>query len=41
MNRSEIGVLPRPTTLADESYLDFITSFGRLAIQQMFPKVAK
>ena len=41
MNRGQIGVLPRPTTLADESYLEFVTSFRRLAIQQMFPKVAE
>ncbi|QIQ86577.1 class I SAM-dependent methyltransferase [Erythrobacter sp.] len=41
MNRGMIGVTPRPTTLADESYLEFITSFRRLAIQQMFPKVAE
>ena len=41
MNRGNIGILPRPTTLADESYLEFITSFRRLAIEQMFPKVAE
>lgn len=41
MSRGQIGVLPRPTTLADESYLEFITSFRRLAIQEMFPKVAE
>ncbi|MEM6909616.1 MAG: class I SAM-dependent methyltransferase [Pseudomonadota bacterium] len=41
MNRGAIGVTPRPTQLADESYLEFITSFRRLAIQEMFPKVAE
>ena len=41
MNRGQIGVLPRPKTLADESYLEFVTSFRRLAIQDMFPKVAE
>ena len=41
MNRGSIGVLPRPTKLEDESYLEFITSFRRLAIQEMFPKVAE
>lgn len=41
MNRGSIGITPRPTRLADESYLEFITSFRRLAIQEMFPKVAE
>ena len=41
MNRGTIGITPRPTRLADESYLEFITSFRRLAIQEMFPKVAE
>lgn len=41
MDRGSIGVLPRPTRLEDESYLDFVTSFRRLAIQQLFPKVAE
>lgn len=41
MTRGSIGVTPRPTRLADESYLEFITSFRRLAIQEMFPKVAE
>ena len=41
MNRGNIGITPRPTRLADESYLEFITSFRRLAIQEMFPKVAE
>lgn len=41
MDRGTIGVLPRPTKLADESYLEFVTSFRYLAIQEMFPKVAE
>ena len=41
MNRGQIGVTPRPTTLADDSYLEFITSFRRLAIQEMFPIVSE
>lgn len=41
MDRGNIGGLPRPTRLADESYLEFVTSFRALAIQEMFPKVAE
>ncbi len=41
MDRGQIGVLPRPTRLADESYLEFVTSFRFLAIQQLFPQVAQ
>lgn len=41
MNRGAIGVLPRPTTLADESYLEFITAFRNHVIQHMYPKVAE
>lgn len=41
MLRGNIGILPRPTRLADESYLEFLTSFRALAIQGMFPKVAE
>lgn len=37
--RSYIGVLPRPTKLADESYLDFVQSFRKILIQDMFPIV--
>lgn len=40
MSRGNIGVLPRPTRLADESYLEFVTSFRFLAIREFFPKVA-
>ncbi len=40
MDRGTIGVLPRPTKLADESYLEFVTSFRKMAIQQGFPTLA-
>ncbi len=40
MDRGTIGVLPRPTTLADESYLEFVTSFRKFAIQRGFPVMA-
>jgi ubiquinone/menaquinone biosynthesis C-methylase UbiE len=40
MDRGQIGVLPRPINLADESYLEFVTSFRKFAIQQVFPTVA-
>lgn len=39
-NRGSIGVLPRPTTLADESYLEFVTTFRRFAIQRGYPVMA-
>jgi len=41
MDRGKIGVLPRPCRLADESYLEFVTSFRYFAIREMFPKVAE
>jgi ubiquinone/menaquinone biosynthesis C-methylase UbiE len=41
MDRGNIGILPRPKRLADESYLEFVTSFRFLAIREMFPKVAE
>jgi ubiquinone/menaquinone biosynthesis C-methylase UbiE len=40
MDRGSIGVTPRPTTLADESYLEFVTSFRRFCIQRGFPVMA-
>ena len=40
MDRGSIGILPRPTTLADESYLEFVTTFRKMAIQQGFPTLA-
>ena len=41
MDRGNIGILPRPSRLADESYLEFVTSFRFLAIREIFPKVAE
>jgi ubiquinone/menaquinone biosynthesis C-methylase UbiE len=35
--RGQIGVLPRPATLADESYTDFVESFRDMALVKMFP----
>lgn len=40
MERGHIGILPRPTSLADESYLEFVTTFRKFAIQQGFPTLA-
>lgn len=39
-DRGNLGVLPRPTTLADESYLDFLTSFRNTVLTEMFPAMA-
>ena len=41
MNRGDIGLLPRPTSLEDESYLEFVTSFREFAIQKLFPIVTE
>lgn len=41
MDRGNIGILPRPKRLADESYLEFVTSFRKFAIQKVFPVVAQ
>lgn len=35
--RGSIGVLPRPSRLADESYTDFVESFRDMALVRMFP----
>ena len=40
MDRGYIGLLPRPTKLADESYLEYVQSFRKMIIQDMFPVVA-
>jgi ubiquinone/menaquinone biosynthesis C-methylase UbiE len=40
MSRGQLGYLPRPTTLADESYLDYVESVRKLLIQDMFPAFA-
>lgn len=39
--RGYVGTTPKPTTLADESYLDFVQSFRKLVIRDMFPVVAE
>ena len=41
MDRGSIGVLPRPTTLEDESYLEFVTSFRKYMIEKGFPVLAE
>jgi ubiquinone/menaquinone biosynthesis C-methylase UbiE len=40
MSRGHLGYLPRPTKLADESYLDYVESFRKMLIQDMFPAFA-
>lgn len=40
MDRGYIGLLPRPKKLADESYLQYVQSFRKMVIQEMFPIVA-
>ena len=40
-DRGYIGLLPRPTKLADESYLEYVQSFRKMLIQDMFPSVAE
>jgi ubiquinone/menaquinone biosynthesis C-methylase UbiE len=37
--RGSIGVLPRPSRLADESYTDFVESFRDMALVRMFPQM--
>ena len=39
-DRGYIGLLPRPTKLADESYLEYVQSFRKMLIQDMFGVVA-
>ncbi|MEQ8516093.1 MAG: class I SAM-dependent methyltransferase [Chromatocurvus sp.] len=39
--RGYVGTTPKPTTLADESYLDFVQSFRKLVIREIFPVVAE
>ena len=41
MSRGNLGILPRPSTLADESYLQYVQSFRKLLIQDMFPAFAE
>lgn len=37
MDRGHIGLLPRPASLADESYLDFVQTFKRKVLTEMYP----
>lgn len=39
--RGFAGITPRPSSLADESYMDFVQSFRKMVIQDMFPLVAE
>jgi ubiquinone/menaquinone biosynthesis C-methylase UbiE len=39
--RGYVGITPRPTSLADESYMDYVQSFRKMVIQDMFPVVAE
>ena len=39
--RGFVGITPRPTSLADESYMDYVQSFRKMVIQDMFPVVAE
>ncbi|MFK7830440.1 MAG: class I SAM-dependent methyltransferase [Congregibacter sp.] len=39
--RGYAGITPRPSSLADESYMDFVQSFRKMVIQDMFPVVAE
>lgn len=41
MSRGNLGILPRPSTLADESYLEYVQSFRKMLIQDMFPAFAE
>jgi len=41
MTRGHEGVLPRTTTLADESYLDFVESFRSMNFMTMYPAFAQ
>lgn len=40
MSRGNLGILPRPTKLADESYLEYVESVRKMLIQEMFPAFA-
>jgi ubiquinone/menaquinone biosynthesis C-methylase UbiE len=39
--RGYAGITPRPSSLSDESYLDYVKSFRKMVIQDMFPRVAE
>jgi SAM-dependent methyltransferase len=40
LDRGQLGVLPRPVRLADESYLEFLESFRDVLLTRMFPAMA-
>lgn len=40
MDRGHVGVLPRPTRLEDESYLDFVETFREKVVFRLFPATA-
>jgi len=40
LDRGQLGVLPRPVRLADESYLEFLESFRDVLLTQIFPAMA-
>ena len=40
LERGQLGVLPRPVRLADESYLEFLESFRDVLLKQMFPAMS-
>ena len=39
--RGFVGITPRPSSLSDESYMDYVQSFRKMVIQDMFPLVAE
>jgi hypothetical protein len=39
--RGFAGLTPRPGSLADESYMDYVQSFRKMVIRDMFPVVAE
>ena len=39
--RGFVGITPRPSSLSDESYMDYVQSFRKMVIQDMFPVVAE
>ncbi|MFT7288195.1 MAG: ubiquinone/menaquinone biosynthesis C-methylase UbiE [Halieaceae bacterium] len=39
--RGFAGITPRPSSLTDESYMDYVKSFRKMVIQDMFPLVAE
>ena len=40
MSRGHIGLLPRPPRVEDEAYLEYVQSFRKMLIQNMFPILA-